>query len=313
LLAKIDFKDLTTSMLTAQLEDSTDVVGRLLAIEHLKDRKDHDSIAQLQKTLNHDAFYGVRIEAAAALGAIHTDESLKALLASMDQSDARLRNQVSSSIAGFYNDSAFEAERAALKKEKNPDILAQHITGLGNYSKPEVRDLLLSLLQFDSYHNTIAAAAISALQAQDNPANIAPVRETLQKHEIDFPTRAFAAGLSAVGYLGRNEEKKDAELEFLLSYINNKKEGAQIGAIDALGKLEDPAAIPALATFASASKQNPAQRAAERALADIRAARKPTDNLKEIRDTILDLQKENHKLRAELDALEKKVAAKSKK
>jgi hypothetical protein len=42
----------------------------------------------------------------------------------------------------------------------------------------------------------------------------------------------------------------------------------------------------------------------------IRAARRPADNLRELRDTVLDLQKQNRQLRKDLDALQTKLQAK---
>jgi len=308
LLAKIDFKN--PPMLRAQLEDSQEVVGRLSAAAQLGEKKDHESIAQLKHALNHDAFYGVRIEAAKALQAIHNDESLEALLDSTKQSNARVRNQVAASIAGFYAATAFEAERNALPKEKNPDILAQEIRGLGNYSKPEVRETLLPLLHSESYRNSLADAAISAMRAQDDPTYIAPIRETLQKREADFTTRGFASGLDALGYLARHEENKDAARNFILGFVNAKKKGVQLGAIKALGTLEDAKAIAVLETFASASKETPERTAAEQSLEKIRAARKPTDNLKELREEVLQLQKQSRETHKQLETLQKELKVK---
>jgi uncharacterized protein YlxW (UPF0749 family) len=75
--------------------------------------------------------------------------------------------------------------------------------------------------------------------------------------------------------------------------------------------LEDPRAIPLLQTFASASKTLPEQPAAETSLETIRAARRPPDNLQELRESILDLQKENRQLRKDLEDLQKKLESTS--
>jgi aminopeptidase N len=73
LLAKIDFKP-AKSMLVAQLNDKSNAVARLFAVEQLGTKKDDDSVAKLKKVLNEDPFYGVRVEAAKALQSIHTAE-----------------------------------------------------------------------------------------------------------------------------------------------------------------------------------------------------------------------------------------------
>ena len=182
-------------MLYAQLADQTDVVGRLLAIEQLSGMRDKESLAKLQDTLNHDSFYGVRIEAAQALRSLHSDEALEALLASTKQSDARVRREVADAIGGFYADKAFASERETLREEKNPDILSAVLRNLGGYAKPEVREELLKFLNSQSYRNELAGAAISGLRLQDDPSCIAPLLETLGRTETNFTSHGFAQGL----------------------------------------------------------------------------------------------------------------------
>jgi aminopeptidase N len=110
--------------------------------------------------------------------------------------------------------------------------------------------------------------------------------------------------------LARHEEKKDQVLQFLTSFVNDNNSMIRAGAIKALGALEDPRAVPLLQTFASASKTTPEQPVAQTALEAIRSARPSADNLKELRDSILDLQNENRQLRKDLDDLQKKLGAK---
>ena len=307
-LAKISI-DLPAPMLDAQLADPDDVIGRLLAVAVLRDKKDHASVAKLKNTLNHDSFYGVRAEAASALAAIHSDESLDALLASLDQKDARVRSAVTAALAGFYNPAAFQAEIKSLSSEKNPDIQAQAIRGLASDDKPEARDLLLPLLQSHSYRNSLADAAIAAMRAQDDVSFLAPIRQTLEQRRDDFTSLGFAAGLDAVAFLARDQEKKDQVRQFLSGYVNDKNRVILRGAIRALGGLQDPRAIPVLQTFANAAAPSPEQQAAAAALQAIRSARRPADNLNELRDTVLDLQKEVRQLRKDLDTMQNKLQA----
>jgi len=308
-LAKISI-DIPAPMLEAQLADKDDVAGRLLAVAALRDKKDHASAAKLKNTLNHDAFYGVRVEAADALASIHSDESLEALLASLEQSDARVRNAVIAALAAFYNPAACQAEMKSLATEKNPAIQAQDIKGLANYAKPEVRDLLLPLLQSHSYRNSLADAAIAAMRVQDDISYLVPVRQALEQRRGDFTSRGFASGLDTVAFLARNEEKKDDARQFLSGFVNDKNSVIRQGAIRALGTLEDPRAMPVLQTFADAGKETPERQAAAAAMQALRAARRPADNLKELRDTVLDLQKEIRQLRQDLDTLQNKLQAK---
>jgi aminopeptidase N len=308
LLAKTTL-NLPNDMLSAQLADQGDVIGRLLAIEQMKDKKDHEAVAKLKETLNNDPFYGVRQEAASALLSIHTDEALEALLASTQQPDARVRLRVTSAINGFYRDTAYASARDSLASEKNPIILSSSIGALGKYGRPEVQEVLIKYLNSQSYRNKLADAAIDAMRAQDDPAYIPPLQETLRTREGDFRSRSFGGGLDTLAYLARNEEKKDAVREFLLRYVNDKKESIQIAAIRSLGVLGDPSSIAVLQTFANASKESRQQAAAARAVADLRAGRKPVDDFKNLRQEVMDLEKANREQSKEIEDLKKQFEA----
>jgi aminopeptidase N len=308
LLAKIKFS-VPQAMLYAQLADQTDVVGRLLAIEQLSGKRDKESLAKLKDTLNHDSFYGVRVEAAQALRSLHSDEALDALLASTKQSDARVRREVLDAIGGFYSDKAFACAREALQAEKNPDIQSAVLRSFGGYAKPEARAELLKFLDSQSYRNELAGAAISALRLQDDPSYIGPLLEALSRREADFTSHGFAQGLETLAYLARNEEKKDKVRDFLVARVNDKRRIVQLASLNALGALGDPTALGVLEKFATASKTSPQRAATERAMASLRAARKPVDDFKNLRQEVLDLQKENRDLRKDMDDLNKKFQA----
>ncbi len=309
LLAKTAFT-VPNAMLYSQLSDQSDMVGRLLAIEQLATKRDQEAVAKLKQALTSDAFYGVRMEASKALRTIHSDESLEALLASTQQSDARVRQQVGSDLGGFYRDTAYDFARLTLEREKNPAILATAINQLGSYAKPEVREALLKYLNSESFRNLLADAAIGAMRAQDDPAYIAPLLETLSRREVEFTSHSFGQALGTLAYLARNEHKKEKVREFLTGYVNHKKRGVRVAAISALGTLGDPKAIAGLQTFATAGKESRERDAAAKAVADLRASRKPVDDFKNLRQEVLDLQKANRDLRKELDTLKKKVEVK---
>ncbi len=305
LLAKVSFK-LPNAMLHAQLADKTDMIGRLLAADQLADKKDPTTIAKLKDALMHDAFYGVRVKVSETLRNIHTDDALDALIAALKQSDARVRNAVVGSIAGFFHPRACEALRRCLDSERNPAILATALRGLAPYRQ---NDVLLKFLKRESYRNQLADAAIAAMRAQDDPSYIAPLRETLAKQEAAFTSYGFAAGLEALAHLARNEKSRDDVREFLTGYLNHKRERLQLAAMRALGVLEDPKAIALLETFASAAKDTPQQKEAEKAIAALRSVNKPADNLKDLRKEILDLQKKFRDQSKEIETLKKRCDA----
>ncbi len=303
-LAKIKF-DPPVAMLHAQLADPHDVVGRLLAVNEFARRSTAESVAALKTTLNTDPFYGVRIEAANALRTLHTDDALTALLDSTNQPDARVRRQVREDLGGFYRDTVLAAARATIETEKNPDVLVQAIATLGAYASPDTRTRLIGFLHSNSFRNVLADAAIAAMRAQDDPAFVAPLLEELTQREADFTRHGFAAGLGALAHLARNEANKDAVRAFLLRQVNSRKRVVQRAAIAALGELGDVKAVAALETFTHAAKDSPERQVAEKAVAAIRAAKKPADDLGDLRGEVLELQKDNRALRKSVDEVKR--------
>ena len=304
LLAKITFNP-TPAQMDAQLADKSDMLGRLLAVEQMRGKR--DALKKLKEALNNDSFYGVRLAAAQGLREIQSDEAFEALRDSLKQSDARVRRQVVQDIAGYYREAAFETATKIAAEEKNPDIKAIAIASLGAYAKPAVKEQLLQALNSKSYRNSLADAAINGIRAQDDASYIAPLMETLRGKEAEFSSGGFARGLDTLGLLARNEEKKDGVREFLLSHVNSSKKRVQSSAMTALGTLGDGKAIAALEKFASAPKESSERAAADKALAALRDAKKPSADLGAIRSEVMTLQRENRDLRREFDELKKKL------
>ncbi|MCW5554404.1 MAG: HEAT repeat domain-containing protein [Verrucomicrobiae bacterium] len=309
LLARVKF-DPPAAMLEAQLEDQADVIGRLLAVEALSRKRDKQAVTKLKRTLNHDPFYGVRVEAAKALRTIHSDEALDALLAATKQTDARVRREVFDAIGGFYHEKAYAGKTAGLKEEKNPDIQAAIIEELGGYPHAEMREILGQSLNSTSYRNGVADAAVRALRRTHDPTWIEPLMQNLRSRQADYTSRGFASALDTLALLARDEAGQREEVrDFVVGYVNDPRRPVRVGALNALGTLEDQRAVAVLQKFSLASAGSPEHRAATNALHRIANAKRPVEGLGHLQTQVLDLQKENRELRQNFKTLEQKLDA----
>jgi aminopeptidase N len=310
LLAEVKFNK-PTAMLYAQLENQEDVIGQLLAIEALDEKKDKKTIARLKEALNNDPFYGIRKEASSALCDIHTDEAFDALAESLDQPDARVRQQVVEDIGGFYRPESFELMRQVLKSEKNPEILAEAIHYLGRYRDKDTRRRLIRYLRSDSYRNRLADRAISAIHMLDDASYVGPLHKVLRQREQAFTSGGFAGALNTLAHISRDEEDKTEVRDFLVGYVNHPKRRIQAGAIRALGTLGDPKAIPIVETFSGDDPRNWVERSAERALQALREKKKfVPDEIIQLRETVDELKEETEKLKDELEDIKKRLDTK---
>jgi aminopeptidase N len=307
-LAKVNF-DKPKDMLYAQLADASDSVGRLLAIEGLKSKEDKATVEKLKEALQKDSFYGVRIEASEALGEMKTEEAFAALIESMDQPDARVRQQVVEDIGGHYREASLAKIKAALENEKNPDIVAAAIRGLGKYADDGVPEILTSYLSSTSYWNVLAEAAVSAMRTQDDPKYIAPLRGALEEREAAFRSRGFGSALKTLGYLARHEDDREEVRSFLTKYVHHKKRSVQAAAIGALGELRDPKAIPVVSSFSGDRQEDPVQEAAKAALKVLREAKEVSVELGDLRKEVEALKTSERDLKKTVEDIEKRLNA----
>jgi len=289
------------------VELKDDVIGRLLAVEAIGKRSDGEAVKQLKRVLNEDSHYGVRIAACRGLRAIHSDEALEALLASTAQPDARVRSAVARDIGGFYAEQAYESARQTVDSERNPAIRGTLLRNLAGYAKPEIREILESHLTSTSYQNELANSAVEALRLQDDPASIPAMLRVLSERAEAFESRGFGRALNGLAYLARNEEDKTEVREFLIRQLSNERRGVKSSALSALGTLGDSRAIAAVQKFAGDSREDRERAAAESALTRLRSERRPVDDFKNLRQEVLDLQKNDRDLRKELDDLKKRL------
>jgi aminopeptidase N len=309
ILARVQFP-LPTAMLHAQLADTTDVIGRLLAIEQLSKKPEPETIARLRQALNGDPFYGVRLEASKTLRRLNTPEAGEALRASLKQPDARVRRQVLIDAAGPYSEESLATALQILSSEKNPDILAAAMSAAGAYADPRVKPQILAFLDAtNSFRAGLPAAAIEAIRQQDNATYVEPLLSALKARQPDWPTSVFTSGLTTLGWIGRNEEKRDPIRLHLTSLLNHPKDSVVLAAIGALRMLGDAQAIAPLERFNGLAQDNPIRKAADEAVIALRAGSKPSAEIASVRGEILTLQQQNRDLRKEVETLRKKLEA----
>jgi aminopeptidase N len=310
-LARIKFTP-PRPMLLAQLDDATDMLGRLFAVQALAKRKEAATVKRLGRVLREDAFYGVRSEAAKALRRIHSDDALEELLASREQENDRVTRQVLRDLRGFYADRVRDVLLELAQDCPNPDLRADSVRGLEPYVTPEIAALLRELLRVPSFRNVVANAAIQALRAQDDPASVAPLLAVLKERRDAFQTRDYGNALRALAFLAREEEDRTEVREFLQAATRSLNRQVRQAALAALGELGDPRAIPVLETFAEGrDSDDPEVQAARKAINELHAKRPPRVELDNLRREVRDLRDTQRKLREELDALKKQLEAKS--
>ncbi len=323
LLAKIEFNK-PREMLYAQLEDTNDVIGRILAIDQLEEKNDKTTIEKLKKTLNNDPFYGVRIKACDALLEMKDEEAaFKALCDSIEQPDARVRRSVLGSIGSVYGKESHEIILDVIETEKNPDIKANCLRHLALYRDDETKQIMKDYLKSESFKNLLADAAIVGIHKLDDPCFIDELKETIKTRFGELETGTIGSGLATLAYIAREQEDTSCIREFLTGYVEHKNPRIKAAALRALGTLGDVKARALLESFAPADEMpgvvprrrrfNSPAWAAKDALDKLNKEQKfaPAEVI-ELREKIDELKKETEKTKEELEDLKKRFEARQK-
>jgi aminopeptidase N len=308
-LADVSF-DKPNDLLKAQIANTDDMMGRLLACKSLGERKTHQSVGLLETALNTDPFYGVRITAAEALAKHESKEADQVLRNSWrGQTDARVRLAVVEHVTKRFTEDTLESILEVLAEERNPAILAVAIKALGRFHGEPSRTRIIGYLRSESFRNELAVAAISAIRQQNDASYQAVLMEVLREHEDRFTSRGFGQGLEALAHVTSALDAKDQVRAFLVRYVNHPKVPVRVAAIDALGTLGDPRAIAVLEAFSDSSDGRIA-RAAQRSISELREKKPPVpQELVELRKDLAAIKKDREKLQAQLEEIRRQLEA----
>ena len=305
-LATVEFSK-SDELLSAQIRNADDMMGRLLAAKALAKRKTKSGREWLGTALNEDEFFGIRVTAANSLSAHGSDEAFEILADSWQQKDARVRQAIVQQLAKRYHPDTRKLMEMVLTSEQNPAILAVATRALGGYSDHDARDLILEQLDSDSFKNEIAVAAISAIRAQRDQSFKEPLMKVLTERERDFTSRGFAEGLTTLGLIAKPLSKKADVRRFLLSYVNDKRDTIASGAIRALGNLGDARATAVVESFVDSPKPRVAA-AAKNAVQELRKEKVAAPSeVVSLRQAIADVKKANTSLKKQIEDIQKQV------
>lgn len=312
LLAEIAFQP-PAKLLKAQVKNPQDMMGRLLAVQQLANKKDSNSNKQLEHALNQDTFYGVRIEAAKALAKIHSSESLAALSHSLDQQDARVRQQVTRSLGAFYNTQALTLLKQIASTEKNPLISSAAISSLGKFPADQVKETLSAALNKSSYRHIIANAAIEALRSQGDAKQAEAILKRIGNSPQNFTSNDLSRAMNSLASLVSEEPVTSVIREKIRLHISQQlsspKRSLQTSAMRALGTLKDKRSLAALQTFIDIEQTDSAEyKAAQAAIQKIHSSQKTASQIQDLRKEVIDMQKSIKKLKKQQQTEKKRDA-----
>ncbi len=264
------------------------------------------AVPVLADVVREDPQWPVRRAAARALGEIGTPEALDALLASRSEEDSRVRVGVYEALGRFRkDDAAFEALARAYRDDGKYYPMAAAAKALGSTRHPRALEAIVAGIDRESHNEVVAAQAAEGLAALGDERAIEVLEQRARYGEPEM--RRFAMAI-ALGRLGRRIESRRMDvLEILATLTRDRNLRTKLGAIEGLGELESPLAVPILERIVEGELLWSFKKRARRALRKIRRAESERASARDQGKAISALEEERHELARRLAGLESKM------
>lgn len=310
ILKTLDFGK-TTGELVYELEHG-DFMTQVRAAQALGSKgSDVRTVPALRSVVLGDAFWGLRREAALALGKVENDAALQALIEGSKSKEARVRLACAEAMGSYYrNEQAASQLESIIKNDYAYGVRAAAVTALVKTRAKNAARVATDALKQESEIGVVRNAALNGLADLGDPAAM----DRIKGYTTSGNPRVYRnTAIAAYGKLGKLVEK-DGErrraAEFLYPSLDDWHLRTRAAAIDALAAILEPSSVDPLRRVAAndrvAEVRERAQKAADRIAAEAGKAT-ARNNAADIED----LKRRIESLERELEAAKKKAVAPS--
>ena len=236
LLKKLEEKK-PLALWRAQLTDARSGLSRSQAAAALGRWGDAAAVKALASAARRDPFWGVGADAAAALGAVRTDSSRKALESLLSVEHPKVRRAVVAALAGWTDSRSAKMLEPLSRRDPSLHVRGEALRGLGRAKDPAYLAELRAAVKRPSYWGVISSAAIQGLSLTRDP-RVLPDLVRAAKAPTPYPARAHA-----LRALGTWHASDDSLVDVIAGAVESRDERIQMTAISALGDTGDPRAI----------------------------------------------------------------------
>jgi aminopeptidase N len=288
--------DAPGDLLRNQLAHAPTARGRMLATARLGKMDDPPSTQALTASLaDENEFWGVRAEAAAALGQLRSSEAEKSLLAHVATAHPKVRRVIASALGFFRTAPAAEALKSMALRDASYLVEAEAARALGSTRQSVAFDTLVDILDRPSWADVIRSGAIDGLA---NLRDERAVPHVIARTRYGVPTRGRRAAIMAIAKLAEGRKAR----ETLEDMLDGSDPYLRVDVVRSLGELGDPKSRGALHRQLEREIDGRVRRRIREVLRDLGGAgKRESDRLK---DELESLRGEHAELKSRLGKLE---------
>jgi aminopeptidase N len=309
-----------------QLTRSKPLPARLEAIRALGALGGEEAVAALGRAIHDDPFYDIRKEAARALGQSAKDPALAPLRAGLSDPDSRVRAAVVESLAAFPEHAELiPALKTLLATDDSFRVRGRAAAALGDFGpggktggkagklkdegdakqrREAIVPALVAALDQDSFHELVRGSALRAL-AKVDPARAWEPARRLARYGAPIDGRGDALD-ALVTIAEQDPARKDEVRKLLEGYLDDPYYSLEEHAFQSLGRLGDPAALPAIARRSRLESDSRQKRNADKATERIEAKQAQGREDQALRDRVEQLERETEVLKEQVRQVEEK-------
>jgi aminopeptidase N len=305
--------------LKAQLQHDLDPIARIHAAEALAKKGGLEAVKALSAALRYDRCWGVRVEVAKQLASIKLDQAFAELLAGLQDADARVRRATIEALAGIKTEESYQAVLPVAEQgDASYYVEAASIRALGTIAaskspkdtetEAETLKLLQSVLQSrQGWNEVVRSGAIGALsQLKTSEAALDLI---LEYTVPGVPQALRLAAIRALGTISTGQTNVNLEriLDRLRQLARESFFLTQVSVVNALGQMETAKAIGILQSLSDQTPDGRVRRIAEEAVQKVQKNVGSDQAVKQLREELDQLKKENQELKSRLENLEAKA------
>ncbi len=298
LLATVEFERPVQMIINQLRYDGT--YGRIQAVRSLAREASYAAVDAIAEALQNDSFWGVRAEAAKALGEIGTDYAFEHLSKGLADKNAKARRAVVSAMGKFRTEKSAEMLIELLKRgDESYFVEAESAKSLGKTKQKIAFDAIVEALSRPSYNEVIQTAAVEGLAELGDERALQYIVERTSKK---YNSNVRRAATIALGKLGTDKQEVR---ELLLNLLRDDWFRVRAAAASALVERKDFSAIHELEKAAQAEIDGRVRRSFREAISKLRTQQPISSEFKTLRDEIERLKEENRKIMERLESLER--------
>jgi aminopeptidase N len=287
---------------------SDDTSGRVWAARKLGDDRSPQAVGGLVAALSDDPFWGVRAEAATALGKSDRDDARAALrTGALEQEHPKVRKACVESLRkqGRHEAGAAVLSTILTQGDASYYVEAAAVEAYARAAEAP-KDVLVAQLTKDSHNDVIRTATLRALAELDD-ASLVPTFVAYTQPRFEQGVRQAAARALAVARLpGTDEALREQATLALVAYLQTGGRRGRRAALDGLHALAGEAreALEAVEAVAATDVEEGLRDYAGTVAGRIRSGTQPSVELKRLREQLDELRESKGSLERRVDELE---------